>query len=130
MTRLAFGANCGAAATSFAASCKLGRAEGEQEVGLVLVGVVRGEQGEAVAIAVDACVMPGGEAIADSRFTVFENVSFTYPDTGIQALKNVSFRVRPGDGGELGHVSLPPDPRAGPSERASATCCSGSRSTS
>ncbi len=27
---------------------------------------------------------------------VFENVSFTYPDTGIQALKEVSFRVRPG----------------------------------
>ena len=27
---------------------------------------------------------------------VFENVSFTYPDTGIQALKNVSFRVKPG----------------------------------
>ncbi len=27
---------------------------------------------------------------------VFDNVSFTYPDTGIQALKNVSFRIRPG----------------------------------
>ena len=27
---------------------------------------------------------------------VFENVSFTYPDTGIQALRNVSFRIRPG----------------------------------
>ena len=27
---------------------------------------------------------------------VFENVSFTYQDTGIQALRNVSFRVRPG----------------------------------
>ncbi|RMF21017.1 MAG: ABC transporter ATP-binding protein, partial [Bacteroidetes bacterium] len=26
----------------------------------------------------------------------FENVSFTYPDTGIQALKNVSFHLRPG----------------------------------
>jgi ATP-binding cassette subfamily B multidrug efflux pump len=26
----------------------------------------------------------------------FNNVSFTYPDTGIQALKNVSFRVEPG----------------------------------
>ncbi|GAA4351683.1 ABC transporter ATP-binding protein [Hymenobacter saemangeumensis] len=27
---------------------------------------------------------------------VFEEVSFTYPDTGIEALKNVSFRIRPG----------------------------------
>jgi ATP-binding cassette subfamily B multidrug efflux pump len=27
---------------------------------------------------------------------VFDNVSFTYPDTGIQALHNVSFRIRPG----------------------------------
>ena len=27
---------------------------------------------------------------------VFENVSFTYPDTGIRALQDVSFRVRPG----------------------------------
>ncbi|WP_046244098.1 ABC transporter ATP-binding protein [Hymenobacter terrenus] len=27
---------------------------------------------------------------------VFDHVSFTYPDTGIQALKDVSFRVRPG----------------------------------
>lgn len=27
---------------------------------------------------------------------VFENVSFTYPDTGIVALKNVTFEVRPG----------------------------------
>ncbi len=27
---------------------------------------------------------------------VFENVSFTYPDTGIMALENVSFEVRPG----------------------------------
>lgn len=27
---------------------------------------------------------------------VFDNVSFTYPDTGIQALRNVSFRIRPG----------------------------------
>ena len=27
---------------------------------------------------------------------VFNNVSFTYPDTGIQALKDVSFRIRPG----------------------------------
>ena len=27
---------------------------------------------------------------------VFDRVSFTYPDTGIQALKDVSFRVRPG----------------------------------
>ena len=27
---------------------------------------------------------------------VFDNVSFTYPDTGIQALQNVSFRIRPG----------------------------------
>ncbi|MEQ9466068.1 MAG: ABC transporter ATP-binding protein [Ekhidna sp.] len=28
---------------------------------------------------------------------VFDNVSFTYPDSGIQALKNVSFEVRPGE---------------------------------
>ena len=27
---------------------------------------------------------------------VFDNVSFTYPDTGIQALRGVSFRIRPG----------------------------------
>jgi len=27
---------------------------------------------------------------------VFENVSFTYPDTGIRALENVSFEVKPG----------------------------------
>ncbi|MBC7745542.1 MAG: ABC transporter ATP-binding protein [Flavobacterium sp.] len=27
----------------------------------------------------------------------FNNVSFTYPDTGIQALKNISFEVRPGE---------------------------------
>ncbi|KAA9331285.1 ABC transporter ATP-binding protein [Hymenobacter busanensis] len=27
---------------------------------------------------------------------VFENVSFTYPDTGIQALQDVSFRIQPG----------------------------------
>jgi len=27
----------------------------------------------------------------------FKNLSFTYPDTGIQALKNVSFRVSPGE---------------------------------
>ncbi|TPG63074.1 ABC transporter ATP-binding protein [Hymenobacter nivis] len=27
---------------------------------------------------------------------VFDNVSFTYPDTGIKALHNVSFRIRPG----------------------------------
>lgn len=27
---------------------------------------------------------------------VFDNVSFTYPDTGIQALRNVSFRIQPG----------------------------------
>ncbi|QIX61482.1 ABC transporter ATP-binding protein [Hymenobacter sp. BT18] len=27
---------------------------------------------------------------------VFDHVSFTYPDTGIQALKDVSFRIRPG----------------------------------
>ena len=27
----------------------------------------------------------------------FEQVSFTYPDTGIQALKNVSFEVKPGE---------------------------------
>ncbi|MGI4885964.1 MAG: ABC transporter ATP-binding protein [Janthinobacterium lividum] len=27
---------------------------------------------------------------------VFDNVSFTYPDTGIQALRDVSFRIRPG----------------------------------
>jgi len=27
----------------------------------------------------------------------FENVSFTYPDTGIQAVKNVSFEVKPGE---------------------------------
>lgn len=28
---------------------------------------------------------------------VFDDVSFTYPDSGIQALKNVSFEVRPGE---------------------------------
>jgi ATP-binding cassette subfamily B multidrug efflux pump len=27
----------------------------------------------------------------------FKNVNFTYPDTGIQALKNVSFEIRPGE---------------------------------
>ncbi|WP_342647699.1 ABC transporter ATP-binding protein [Mucilaginibacter sp. CSA2-8R] len=28
---------------------------------------------------------------------VFDNVSFTYPDTGIEALKNISFTVNPGE---------------------------------
>lgn len=28
---------------------------------------------------------------------IFEDVNFTYPDSGIQALKNVSFEVRPGE---------------------------------
>ncbi|MFY0598306.1 MAG: ABC transporter ATP-binding protein [Cyclobacteriaceae bacterium] len=28
---------------------------------------------------------------------VFENVSFTYPDSGIEALKNISFEVNPGE---------------------------------
>lgn len=28
---------------------------------------------------------------------VFNNVSFTYPDTGIKALKNVSFEIKPGE---------------------------------
>jgi ATP-binding cassette subfamily B multidrug efflux pump len=28
---------------------------------------------------------------------VFNNVSFTYPDTGIQALKNISFSIKPGE---------------------------------
>ena len=28
---------------------------------------------------------------------VFDHVSFTYPDTGIQALRDVSFRIRPGE---------------------------------
>jgi ATP-binding cassette subfamily B multidrug efflux pump len=28
---------------------------------------------------------------------IFDNVNFTYPDTGIEALKNVSFRVNPGE---------------------------------
>jgi ATP-binding cassette, subfamily B, multidrug efflux pump len=27
----------------------------------------------------------------------FDNVSFTYPDTGIQALKNISFSIKPGE---------------------------------
>ncbi len=27
----------------------------------------------------------------------FKNVSFTYPDTGIQALKNISFKINPGE---------------------------------
>ena len=27
----------------------------------------------------------------------FKNVSFTYPDTGIQAIKNISFEVKPGE---------------------------------
>jgi ATP-binding cassette, subfamily B, multidrug efflux pump len=27
----------------------------------------------------------------------FDNVSFTYPDTGIQALKNISFNIKPGE---------------------------------
>jgi len=27
----------------------------------------------------------------------FENVSFTYPDTGVKALKNISFEINPGD---------------------------------
>lgn len=36
------------------------------------------------------------EKIIDGHI-VFDKVSFTYPDSGIQALKNVSFEVRPGE---------------------------------
>lgn len=40
---------------------------------------------------------PAGETPATLKGHIrFENVSFTYPDTGIQALKNVSFDVLPG----------------------------------
>jgi ATP-binding cassette, subfamily B, multidrug efflux pump len=37
------------------------------------------------------------EKIALNGHFNFKNVSFTYPDTGIEALKNVSFEVKPGE---------------------------------
>jgi ATP-binding cassette subfamily B multidrug efflux pump len=41
--------------------------------------------------------IPSGEIIQDIKGSVkFDNVSFTYPDTGIQALQNVSFEVKSG----------------------------------
>src|SRR5690606_1330354 len=45
---------------------------------------------------------PEIQTTADRDFQVsghiqFENVSFTYPDTGIQAIRNVSFEVKPGE---------------------------------
>ncbi|PWK80188.1 ATP-binding cassette subfamily B protein [Mucilaginibacter oryzae] len=41
-------------------------------------------------------ISPQGEKYQLSGHIRFENVSFTYPDTGIKALKNVSFTVEPG----------------------------------
>ena len=40
-----------------------------------------------------------GTAIADTQLEsiAFENVSFTYPETGIQAASNINFTVRPGE---------------------------------
>lgn len=40
---------------------------------------------------------PGGELPTLKGEVRFENVSFTYPDTGTQALKNIDFHLRPGE---------------------------------
>ncbi len=42
-------------------------------------------------------ILPGKVAIPELEGIIqFKNVSFTYPDTGIQALKNVSFEIKKG----------------------------------
>jgi ATP-binding cassette subfamily B protein len=42
-------------------------------------------------------IISGNEAgIALQGMIEFRNVSFTYPDTGVQALKNISFNIKPG----------------------------------
>ena len=42
-------------------------------------------------------IISGGEnGITLQGSVEFNNVSFTYPDTGVQALKNVSFKINPG----------------------------------
>lgn len=38
-----------------------------------------------------------GESLPIEGKIVFDNVSFTYPDTGVTALKNISFEVQPGE---------------------------------
>ncbi|NCD69789.1 ABC transporter ATP-binding protein [Mucilaginibacter agri] len=42
-------------------------------------------------------IISTGPAHLVSGQVVFDNVSFTYPETGIQALKSVSFRAKPGE---------------------------------
>jgi ATP-binding cassette subfamily B multidrug efflux pump len=43
-------------------------------------------------------IVSGKKPIEHLEGTIrFKNVSFTYPDTGIQALKNVNFEVKPGE---------------------------------
>ncbi len=43
-------------------------------------------------------IKSGAESIEDFKGRIeFKDVSFTYPDTGIEALKNVSFTVEPGE---------------------------------
>ena len=40
---------------------------------------------------------PNSEPVSVAGNIKFENVSFTYPDTGIKALQNVSFEAKPGE---------------------------------
>lgn len=48
-------------------------------------------------LSTEAEVVPPGEEAADIKGEIeFENVSFTYPDTGTKALQNVSFHLKPG----------------------------------
>lgn len=43
-------------------------------------------------------IISGRDDISDLKGNIeFKDVSFTYPDTGIQALKNISFEVKPGE---------------------------------
>jgi ATP-binding cassette subfamily B protein len=42
-------------------------------------------------------ISPKVEKQAIKGHIEFDNVSFTYPDTGIQALKNISFTIKPGE---------------------------------
>lgn len=42
-------------------------------------------------------INPSDEFLGDITSIVFKNVSFTYPDTGIEALKNISFQINKGD---------------------------------
>jgi ATP-binding cassette subfamily B protein len=42
-------------------------------------------------------INPSTEPLREISSIVFRNVSFTYPDTGIEALKNISFQIKQGE---------------------------------